>query len=73
MWRTMCHLQEFTALVRKDIVLLGIPDTRDELWNKAPERFSAIGRDDSDFAPKVAEDLKEAGASVWLDQGHRSW
>jgi tetratricopeptide (TPR) repeat protein len=34
----------------------------------APTAFFSYSREDSDFALKLAGDLKEAGASVWLDQ-----
>jgi len=33
-----------------------------------PAAFFSYSRDDSDFALRLAEDLKAAGASVWLDQ-----
>lgn len=34
----------------------------------APAAFCSYCREDSDFALRLAEDLKAAGASVWLDQ-----
>lgn len=34
----------------------------------APVAFFSYCREDSDFALRLAGDLKEAGASVWLDQ-----
>jgi hypothetical protein len=34
----------------------------------APAAFFSYCREDSDFALRLAEDLKAAGASVWLDQ-----
>ena len=34
----------------------------------APAAFFSYCRDDSDFALQLAEDLKAAGANVWLDQ-----
>src|SRR5262249_61910461 len=33
-----------------------------------PAAFFSYSREDSDFALRLAEDLKAAGASVWLDQ-----
>ena len=34
----------------------------------APAAFFSYSRDDSDFALRLAEDLKAAGAAVWIDQ-----
>jgi len=34
----------------------------------APAAFFSYCRDDSEFALRLAEDLKAAGANVWLDQ-----
>jgi len=34
----------------------------------APAAFFSYCRDDSDFALRLAEDLKAAGAAVWIDQ-----
>jgi len=34
----------------------------------APAAFFSYSREDSEFALRLAEDLKEAGANVWLDQ-----
>jgi len=34
----------------------------------APTAFFSYSRDDSEFALRLAEDLKSAGANVWLDQ-----
>lgn len=36
--------------------------------NDAPPAFFSYCRADSDFALKLAEDLKSAGANVWIDQ-----
>ena len=35
---------------------------------ETPSAFFSYSRDDSDFALRLAEDLKAAGANVWLDQ-----
>src|SRR5215471_4481436 len=37
-------------------------------WLAAPAAFFSYCRDDSDFALRLAEDLKAAGAAVWMDQ-----
>ena len=34
----------------------------------APTAFFSYSRDDSEFVLRLAEDLKAAGANVWLDQ-----
>src|SRR5208283_6193024 len=34
----------------------------------APLAFFSYSRDDSEFALRLAEDLKAAGSNVWLDQ-----
>src|SRR5215831_9118419 len=34
----------------------------------APTAFFSYCREDSDFALRLAEDLKAAGANVWIDQ-----
>ena len=34
----------------------------------APAAFFSYSRDDSEFALRLAEDLKAAGAAVWIDQ-----
>ena len=34
----------------------------------APAAFFSYCRDDSDFALRLAEDLKATGAAVWIDQ-----
>lgn len=36
--------------------------------SNAPTAFFSYSREDSEFALRLAEDLKAAGASVWLDQ-----
>jgi hypothetical protein len=36
--------------------------------NPAPAAFISYSRDDSEFALRLAQDLKAAGAAVWLDQ-----
>ena len=38
------------------------------LAEKTSTAFLSYSRDDSAFARRLAEDLKKAGASVWLDQ-----
>jgi WD40 repeat protein len=38
------------------------------LPSDAPTAFFSYSREDSDFALRLAEDLKAAGAQVWLDQ-----
>jgi hypothetical protein len=38
------------------------------LATKPQTAFFSYSRDDSDFALRLAEDLKAAGANVWLDQ-----
>src|ERR1700722_13504734 len=46
-----------------------LPDWRLPLSEEPiPAAFISYSREDSEFALRLAEDLKAAGASVWLDQ-----
>ena len=35
---------------------------------EVPTAFFSYSRNDSDFALRLAKDLKSAGANVWIDQ-----
>ena len=45
-----------------------LPAPGDRPCPDAPTAFFSYSRDDSEFALRLAEDLKAAGAGVWIDQ-----
>ena len=68
MWHNVGHLRGSFSPDQWDIHSIGFQARRSALALDAPAAFFSYSRDDSDFALRLAEDLKAAGANVWLDQ-----
>src|SRR5664280_772073 len=71
-WQTGYRLSAFMRIQFRHIgyYVLSISFLHREigLATEAQTAFFSYSRDDSEFALRLAEDLKAAGASVWLDQ-----